>query len=282
MQEKQKKAIFEKQIVVFNLGKEEFGVDIGEVREIIRMEQITKIPNTAAYIKGVISLRGGIIVIIDLAMQLGFSPKQTDNNTRIIVIEISNNVVGMIVDSATEVLRLSPDQIQPAPAIITQRINADYIEGVGILGDRLLILLDLSKVLQAKEVKIVENIAKTAMTPEEKPEESKKEEQSKPEEKAQETKKEEHPVLTDVPDGFHFNTHEGQPLKNVADLLGYIKGLSEEQFKMFVNEEKNDFYQWIKHTVKDDDLAEKINGLKSKDDVSKEIMSRIIQTKIEK
>jgi purine-binding chemotaxis protein CheW len=265
MQDKQKKAIFEKQIVVFTLGTEEFGVDIGEVREIIRMEQITKIPNTAAYIKGVISLRGGIIVIIDLAMQLGLQGKQYDNNTRIIVIEINNNVVGMIVDSATEVLRLSSDQIQPAPQIITQRINADYIDGVGILGDRLLIMLDLAKVLQTKEVKTIERIVKNA---------------ADPQDEGTVEKKEEHPALADVPSNVHFQTHEGQPLKNVAELLGYVKELSEEQFKMFVNEEKNDFYQWIKYSVKDDELAEKINGLKSKDDVSKEMMRRIIQTKM--
>ncbi len=155
----------ERQIVVFKLGKEEFGVDINEVREIIRMEQITKIPNTAEYIEGVINLRGGIIVIIDLARKMGLDAKEVDHNTRIIVIETGKNTVGMIVDSATEVLRLSSDQIEPAPAVITQRINSDYIEGVGILDERLLILLDLAKVLEAKDIENinkVENSSKAA------------------------------------------------------------------------------------------------------------------------
>ena len=151
----------ERQIVVFRIGKEEFGVNIKEVREIIRMEQITKIPNTAEYIEGVINLRGGIIVVIDLAMKLGFPEKVVDKNTRIIVIEMNKNTVGMVVDSATEVLRLRSDQVEPAPAVITQKINSDYIEGVGILDERLLILLDLAKVLEAKEIEHIQKLQKS-------------------------------------------------------------------------------------------------------------------------
>jgi purine-binding chemotaxis protein CheW len=149
----------ERQIVVFTLGKEEFGVNISEVREIIKMESITKIPNTDSYIKGVINLRGGIIVVIELAMKLGLDIKQSDKNTRILVVEIGNSTVGMVVDSATEVLRLAGNQVQPAPSIITEKINADYIEGVGILGERLLILLDLAKVLGESEVKRIQEVA---------------------------------------------------------------------------------------------------------------------------
>jgi purine-binding chemotaxis protein CheW len=152
---KEKAKLEERQIVVFRLGDEEFGVNISEVWKIIRMEQITKIPNTDIFIKGVINLRGGIVVIIDLSMKLGFPSKQDDKNTRIIVIELKDAMVGMIVDSATEMMRLSPEQVKPAPPMITQKINGDYIEGVGIIGDRLLILLDLAKTLEAKDIKSV-------------------------------------------------------------------------------------------------------------------------------
>ena len=162
MPEGEKKSLEERQIVVFNLGKEEFGVNINEVREIIRMEQITKIPNTESYVKGVINLRGGIIVIIDLAAKLGLLTKDIDKNTRIIVIEMKNNSVGMIVNSATEVLRLREDQIEPPPSIITEKIQADYIEGVGILDERLLILLDLTKVLEAKDIEHMKKVRKSA------------------------------------------------------------------------------------------------------------------------
>ena len=182
----------ERQIVVFNLGKEEFGVNINEVREIIRMEQITKIPNTSEYIEGVINLRGGIIVVIDLAMKLGLPNKETDNNTRIIVIEVDKNTVGMVVDSATEVLRLSADQIEPAPTVITQKIDSDYIEGVGILDERLLILLDLAKVLKSKEIGNLQKLQEKQETKKEeiKKEETKKEEEKEEKEAAKETKEE--------------------------------------------------------------------------------------------
>jgi purine-binding chemotaxis protein CheW len=173
---KSKSSTTERQVVVFNLGEEEFGVNISEVREIIRMEQITKIPNSSPYILGVINLRGGIIVVIDLAMKLGLPSKQADKNTRIIVVEVGDNTVGMVVDSATEVLRLSGDQIEDAPEIITEKIDADYIEGVGILGERLLILLDLSKVLHAKEVQNLQSMgSKIPVQQEAKPTEEKKE-----------------------------------------------------------------------------------------------------------
>jgi purine-binding chemotaxis protein CheW len=148
----------ERQVVVFALGKEEFGVNISEVREIIRPEQITKIPNTPDYINGVINLRGGIIVVINLAMKLGLPYKDTDQNTRIIVIDVDGNTVGMIVDSATEVLRLSSDQIAPPPKAVTSKIDQGFIEGVGIIKERLLILLDLAKVLQANELVLVKNL----------------------------------------------------------------------------------------------------------------------------
>lgn len=150
-EEKQKKDVTERQIVIFTLGKEEFGVNIEEVREIIRFEEITKLPNTEEYIKGVINLRGGIIVVVDLAMKLGLASKEMDNNSRILIVEVGSNTIGMIVDSATEVMRLAKENVQEAPEIITKKINADYIEGVGILDERLLILLDLGKVLDKSE-----------------------------------------------------------------------------------------------------------------------------------
>ena len=153
----------ERLVVVFELGKEEFGVNINEVKEIIRMEEITKIPNSADFISGVINLRGGIIVIVNLAKKLSLEEKQNDKNTRILVVENGNNMIGMIVDSATEVLRLSDKQIEEAPPIITQKINADYIEGVGVLSEeRLLILLDLVKVLGGAEIQQASNFQPNA------------------------------------------------------------------------------------------------------------------------
>ena len=146
------KTFGERQLVVFELAGEEFGVDINKVKEIIRWEEVTRIPNTPPYIKGVINLRGNIIVINDLAMKLGLPSKDIDDNTRILVVEVGDNTVGMVVDSATEVIRLDGSQIQEAPSMITSNIDRSFIEGVGLLDERrLLTLLDLSKVLESSD-----------------------------------------------------------------------------------------------------------------------------------
>lgn len=145
----------EKQVVIFKLNDEEFGVAIEEVREINKVVDITKIPNTPVYIKGIINLRGQVIVVIDLSTKLGLPQKEYGKDTRIIVIEVGSTITGMIVDSATEVLRLKNNEMKSAPDAITKKIDADYIEGVGIIDQRLLILLNLAKVLDAKEVQSV-------------------------------------------------------------------------------------------------------------------------------
>ena len=148
----------EKQLVVFRLEDEEFGVNINEVKEIMKLEAITHIPNAQEYVEGVINLRGKIIVVIDLAKKLSIKSGERNKNTRIIIIERDETTVGMIVDSASEVLRLSGDKIKPAPELIRQRIQGDYLEGVGILGERLLILLNLGRVLQDEDIKAIQEV----------------------------------------------------------------------------------------------------------------------------
>jgi len=142
----------DQQLVIFKIAGEEFGVDINEVKEIIRWEDVTRIPNTESYIKGVINLRGSIVVVNDLAMKLGLPSKEVDDDTRILVVEVDGNTVGMVVDSATEVLRLEGEKVQDAPDMITSGIDQNYIDGVGVLDEkRLLTLLDLSKVMVSKD-----------------------------------------------------------------------------------------------------------------------------------
>ncbi len=138
----------DRQLVIFKIAGEEFGVDINEVKEIIRWEDVTRIPNTESYIKGVINLRGSIVVVNDLAMKLGLPSKDVDDDTRILVVEVNGNTVGMVVDSATEVLHIEGKKVQDAPEMITSGIDQNYIDGVGVLDEkRLLTLLDLSKVM---------------------------------------------------------------------------------------------------------------------------------------
>ena len=145
------------QLVTFKLENEEFGVDILKVQEINKMMNITKIPNAPTFIEGVINLRGKIIPIIDLRKRLGFHNRVYDKSTRIIVVELDGLVLGFIVDSVSEVLRILGNTIEPPPSIVAG-IESDYIEGVGKLNDRLLILLELKKIFASPERKEIENI----------------------------------------------------------------------------------------------------------------------------
>ena len=161
--DKKQVGMHERQLVIFKIAEEEFGVDINKVKEIIRWEEVTRIPNTASHIKGVINLRGNIIVVNDLAMKLGLPSKPVDDDTRILVVEVAKNTIGMIVDSATEVMRLSGEKIREAPSMITTNINHNYIEGVGLLNEkRLLTLLDLAKVLESTDYEQILKVQKTA------------------------------------------------------------------------------------------------------------------------
>jgi purine-binding chemotaxis protein CheW len=131
------------QLVTFRIGNEEFGIDIRKVQEINRMIEITKIPNTPAHVEGIVNLRGKIIPIISLRTKLGFGETERDKATRIMVVEMNGNVLGFIVDSVSEVLRIQDAKIEPTPSVAGGTDSA-YIEGVINLSDRLLILLDLN------------------------------------------------------------------------------------------------------------------------------------------
>lgn len=131
------------QLVTFHLGNEEFGIDIKKVQEINRMIGITKIPNAPAFVEGVVNLRGKIIPVVSLRKKLGFEQSGYDKATRIMVVEVEGKVLGFIVDSVSEVLRIDDPKIEEAPAI-AGNTDAAYMEGVINLSDRILILLDLN------------------------------------------------------------------------------------------------------------------------------------------
>jgi len=139
------------QLVTFSIGEEEFGVDILKVQEIIRTMEITKVPRAEVFVEGVINLRGKVIPIIDLRRRFGLVSKAHDKHTRIIVIEIVNMIVGFVVDSVSEVLRIPASTVEPPPPVVGG-MESDYISGVGKLSDRLLILLDLDKLLSSEDL----------------------------------------------------------------------------------------------------------------------------------
>lgn len=140
----------ERQLVVFRLHNEEFSVEITDVREIVKPRHITRLPHVADYIEGVTNLRGEVIPVICLRKRFGLEPQEETQDTRIIMLEINNGLVGFIVDAVTETLRLPEEAIEPPPSNIAG-LRADYLAGVGKVDDRLLILLDVDKILSTDE-----------------------------------------------------------------------------------------------------------------------------------
>ena len=138
------------QLVGFRLGKEEYGIDILKVQEINRIAEITRIPQSPDFVEGVINLRGNVIPIIDLRKRFNMPEREHDKQTRIVVGEIEGKTVGLIVDAVSEVIRLPANTIEPAPKILSKD-RADYIKGVGKLEDRLLMLLDIDKILTGSD-----------------------------------------------------------------------------------------------------------------------------------
>lgn len=136
------------QLVSFSIGDEEFAVDVLNVQEINRMLEVTRVPNAPGYIDGVINLRGKVIPVVDLRHRFGMERRPHDKHTRIIVVELSGRVVGFVVDAVREVLRIPRSVTEPPPKLVGAG-RAEYITAVGKLDDRLLILLDLEKVLGA-------------------------------------------------------------------------------------------------------------------------------------
>jgi purine-binding chemotaxis protein CheW len=138
------------QLVSFNVGDEEFGLDILRVQEIIRTQQLTRVPNLPEYIDGVINLRGKVIPVIALRRRLGLSSVPSDKRTRIVVVDVHGQVLGFVVDAVSEVLRIRTDTVEPTPRL--GHVERDYISGVGKLDSRLLLLLDLERLMTDEEV----------------------------------------------------------------------------------------------------------------------------------
>jgi len=138
------------QLVSFSVAAEEYGLDILRVQEIIRTQQLTRVPNLPDYVEGVINLRGKVIPVVALRRRLGLEPVASDKNTRIVVVEVHGQTLGFIVDAVSEVLRIRADTVEPTPRIGT--MEREYISGVGKLESRLLLMLDLERLMNEKEI----------------------------------------------------------------------------------------------------------------------------------
>jgi len=140
----------ELQLVAFCLQGEEFAVDIQKVREVLKITQITRLPQSLEFIEGVINLRGEVLPVVDLRKRFGLVATEEMSRARIIIVEIQESLVGLIVDSVTEVLHLTAAAVEPPPRRIAGT-KTEFIQGVGKLGDRLIIVLNLEKILSSDE-----------------------------------------------------------------------------------------------------------------------------------
>ncbi len=148
-------------IVGFRIGRETFGVPISLVHEIVRVPEITAVPDAPEFIEGVINLRGKIVSIVDLRKRFGEREIKGNKKNRILVAEVADRLVGLIVDAASEVLKIPPSEID-APPNVFEEGELNYVTGVGKLHGRLIILIDLSRILQRGELKRLGEIAETA------------------------------------------------------------------------------------------------------------------------
>ena len=140
----------EEQLVVFDLASEVYGVNIGAVREIIRIMDITRVPKTPEFVEGIINLRGKVIPVVDLRRRFSLPVSEENKENRIVVVDIGGQDIGVVVDAVTEVLRISSDLVEPPSSVITTADSA-FLLGIAKLDDRLIILLDLERVLTDHE-----------------------------------------------------------------------------------------------------------------------------------
>jgi purine-binding chemotaxis protein CheW len=136
----------EMQLVSFRLAQEEYGIEITNVQEIILMGEITRVPQTLPYIKGLINLRSTVIPIVDLRLRFGLPQQEMTDETRIMVVNVSGKTIGIVVDAVSEVLRVAQDQIAPSPPTVAG-LEKEYLTGLIKFENRLLILLDINKIL---------------------------------------------------------------------------------------------------------------------------------------
>jgi purine-binding chemotaxis protein CheW len=143
-----------REFLTFRLGAEEYGIDILRVQEIRGYEQPTRIANAPSFIKGVINLRGVIVPIVDLRLKFGLEKAEYNTFTVVIILNIASRVVGIVVDQVSDVIELSSEQIKPAPEF-SDNIEAGYIQGLGQVGERMLILTDIERLMSSSDMALM-------------------------------------------------------------------------------------------------------------------------------
>jgi purine-binding chemotaxis protein CheW len=147
-----------REYLAFTLGKEEYGLDILKVQEIRGYEAVTRVANAPEFVKGVVNLRGIIVPIVDMRIKFKLGEPTYDQFTVVIILNIAGRVVGMVVDSVSDVITLTPDQVKPAPDM-GSALNTDYLVGLGTLDERMLILIDIDRLMSSSDMGLIEQVA---------------------------------------------------------------------------------------------------------------------------
>ncbi len=144
------------QLVIFKLANEDYGLPISKVQEINRMVAVTKLPNSPEFMEGIINLRGRIIPVLDLRKRFGFNTREHQEDTRIIVVDVSGQTVGLIVDAVHEVAKIAGDCVEPPPPSFV--MDAQFVQGIGKLADALVVILDIDHIITLQERVVLNNI----------------------------------------------------------------------------------------------------------------------------
>ena len=153
----------ERQVVVFDLNEEAHGVDISQIREIIRMEEITRVPRAPEFVEGVINLRGKVNPVVDLRARFSMPSTERTDEHGIVVVDVDGQDIGMVVDAVTEVSRTPSDSIEPPSSVITTD-DSEHLTGIVKTDDKLIILLDIAKVISESEASALEEIQQSPDT----------------------------------------------------------------------------------------------------------------------
>ena len=146
------------EVLAFRLGQEEYGVDILKVQEIREHAAVTRLVNAPDYIKGLVNLRGVLVPIVDLRLRFKLEQPAQGRTSVVVVLNIGGRVIGMLVDSVSDVIRLGADEIRPAPRMGTA-LDTDFLLGIGTIDDRMLILLDIERLMSSEELGLIERLA---------------------------------------------------------------------------------------------------------------------------
>ena len=150
-----------RELLTFTLGREEYGIDILKVQEIRGYEAVTTIANAPEFIKGVINLRGIIVPIVDMRIKFNLGNVSYDDTTVVIILNVSGRVVGMVVDGVSDVITLKADQVKPAPEF-GAGLDTRYLQGLGTVDERMIILVDIEKLMSSREMELIESAEQAA------------------------------------------------------------------------------------------------------------------------